>query len=106
MRFFSTLLGLLLLFTLGVAVFGRGGHRDVAHLKADIQNESAHVAELTQRNHALRAEVEDLRAGGQAIEGIARQELGMVREGETFIQVLEEGPDGRTRIPTQAPAPR
>lgn len=103
MRLVSTLLAALLLLTLGVALFGRGGHRDVAQLRAEIDAESRHLAELRRRNDALRAEVDDLRAGGEAIEGIARRELGMVREGETFMQVLERGPDGRMRIPAVAP---
>jgi len=43
-----------------------------------------------ERNKALYAEVKDLRKGQEAIEERARYELGMIRENETFFQVLEK----------------
>ncbi len=42
-----------------------------------------------QRNAVLFAELDDLRGGFEAIEERARYELGMIREGETFFQVIE-----------------
>ncbi|MBU0620940.1 MAG: cell division protein FtsB [Gammaproteobacteria bacterium] len=49
--------------------------------------------ELTQRrNAALDAEVRDLKRGTDALEERARSELGMVRQGEMFFQVV--GGDG------------
>lgn len=45
--------------------------------------------EKRQRNEALYAEVLDLRKGQEAIEERARDELGMIREDETFFHVLE-----------------
>lgn len=47
------------------------------------------VEEKRQRNEALYAEVLDLRKGQEAIEERARDELGMIREDETFFHVLE-----------------
>ncbi len=41
------------------------------------------------RNTKLEAEVKDLNGGLAAIEERARSELGMIRKGETFIQVVE-----------------
>ncbi|HQY27866.1 MAG TPA: septum formation initiator family protein, partial [Burkholderiaceae bacterium] len=41
------------------------------------------------RNGALQAEVDDLRAGKQALEERARYELGMVKPGEIFVQINE-----------------
>ncbi|BCG64863.1 MAG: cell division protein FtsB [Methyloprofundus sp.] len=41
------------------------------------------------RNNALRAEVQDLRKGQEAIEEIARYDLGLIKKGETFFQVIE-----------------
>lgn len=49
----------------------------------------AQVTEKQERNQALYAEVLDLRKGQEAIEERARDELGMVKEGETFFQVIE-----------------
>jgi cell division protein FtsB len=45
--------------------------------------------EKRQRNEALYAEVLDLRKGQEAIEERAREELGMIKEDETFFHVLE-----------------
>lgn len=42
-----------------------------------------------QRNAALAAEVKNLRKGKEAIEEIARYDLGMLKKGETFFQVIE-----------------
>ncbi len=49
----------------------------------------AQVEEKRQRNEALYAEVLDLRKGQEAIEERARDELGMIKEDETFFHVLD-----------------
>lgn len=69
--------------------FGRGGMRDVAGLKDQIAAQESENARLDARNNALLAEVMDLKQGMDAIEEIARSEMGMVRQGEVFFQVLE-----------------
>ena len=45
---------------------------------------------LQERNRRLQAEVTDLKEGVDAIEARARRDLGMIREGETFFQFVEE----------------
>jgi len=45
--------------------------------------------EKKERNDSLYAEVLDLRKGLETIEERARYELGMIKENETFFQVLE-----------------
>jgi cell division protein FtsB len=45
---------------------------------------------LKQRNMALEAEVHDLRDGTSAIEERARSELGMTKNDEVFVQVLDK----------------
>ena len=47
------------------------------------------VEEKRQRNEALYAEVVDLRKGLEALEERARDELGMIKQNETFFQVIE-----------------
>jgi len=44
---------------------------------------------LQARNDALTAEVQDLKGGLAAIEERARSELGMAKDKETFIQVID-----------------
>jgi len=41
------------------------------------------------RNEVLKAEVKDLRKGQEAIEEIARYDLGLIKKDETFFQVIE-----------------
>jgi len=41
------------------------------------------------RNESLRAEVLDIKKGQEAIEERARYELGMIREDETFFQIVK-----------------
>lgn len=48
---------------------------------------------LGARNERLAAEVRDLKQGLEAVEEIARNDLGMIVEGETFYQVAAGGED-------------
>ena len=68
---------------------GQGGHRSVAELQAQVQQQTRENAGLEQRNAALAAEVEDLKSGEAAVEERARSELGMIKPGETFYRVVE-----------------
>ena len=61
---------------------------DLYHLNNSIEATQLEVAQLTQRNDKFLAEVLDLKNGGQAIETLARQELGFIKEGEIFYQVI------------------
>jgi cell division protein FtsB len=72
---------------------GEGSRAEVQQLARQIERQQVELTELRQRNQALRAEVEDLKAGLGAVETRARRELGMIRDGETFFQVVE--PDGQ-----------
>ena len=73
--------------------FGEGSYREVRLLRAGIAELAREVTELEERNRALEAEVADLKLGLDAIEERARSELGLVGEGETFVQILR--PDGQ-----------
>lgn len=41
------------------------------------------------RNQAISADILELKSGNQALEEQARYELGMVKEGETYYQLVE-----------------
>ena len=45
---------------------------------------------LQERNQALEAEVQDLKQGLDSIEERAREELGMIKDNETFYQIIED----------------
>lgn len=67
---------------------GQGSLAEVSQLRAKIEQQERRMEEMRQRNDALRAEVDDLKHGLEAVEARARSELGMIKEGETFYQVL------------------
>jgi cell division protein FtsB len=69
--------------------YGNGGIKEIKAYQQKLVEFNKQVIEKKERNDALYAEVEDLRKGKEAIEERARYELGMMKEGETFFQVLE-----------------
>jgi cell division protein FtsB len=86
---------LLLLVLLGLQYrlwVGEGSLNEVAALKRQLAQQRAELQNLHERNATLQAEVEDLKKGLAAIEARARSELGMIREGETYYQLLEPEP--------------
>lgn len=83
---------LILLIALQVRLWtGQGGLRDVWRLEQRVAEQKAANAQLKKRNETLSAEVEDLKHGEEAIEERARSELGLLKPGETFYQVVEPG---------------
>ena len=86
------LIPLLLLLLLGslqyLLWFGEGNIPDAWKLKRQADAQAAENAALAKRNVALTAEVTDLKQGTAAIEERARNELGMVKKGESFYQVV------------------
>ncbi len=69
--------------------FANGGIEQIQHDQLLLVDLKKQVEEKRERNAALYAEVEDLRKGQESLEERARKELGMIRDGETFFQVLE-----------------
>ena len=69
---------------------GNGGVHEVETLRAAVKKQGEDNDKLTQRNQALGADVDDLKTGEQAVEARARAELGLIKPGETFYQVVEK----------------
>jgi cell division protein FtsB len=67
---------------------GRGGWLSVWDMQQQVASQRTINEGLRARNLALIAEVEDLRSGTEAPEERARAELGMMRQGELFVQIL------------------
>ncbi len=68
---------------------GQGSRAEVYRLERQIERQQARLAEMRERNEKLRAEVESLKNGLEAVEARARLDLGMIKDGETFYQVIE-----------------
>lgn len=69
--------------------FANDGLLQVARLKHQISEQQKINEDLHQKNALLMSEVSSLKKGGGAIENRARNELGMVKKGEVFYQVLK-----------------
>ena len=69
--------------------FGDGSISQIETYQTHLNELKIQVDEKKHRNDRLYAEVLDLRKGQEAIEERARDELGMIKNGETFIQVIE-----------------
>jgi len=92
LRYIALIL-LILLIALQIKFWtGEGGMRDVWRLQERISEQKTENQKLKQRNEALSAEVQDLKSGKGAIEERARSELGLIKPGEVFYQVVEPAP--------------
>ena len=83
------LLGLLVVLQVKLWV-GAGSMVEVLSLEQAIAGQTKQNADLRERNAALDAEVQDLKQGVEAIEERARSELGMIKQDETFFQIVDE----------------
>ncbi len=68
---------------------GDGGREQVQLYQQQLDSLSLQVKEKQERNQALYGEVLDLRKGQEALEERARYELGMIKQDETFFQIIE-----------------
>jgi cell division protein FtsB len=86
---------------------GKGGWLRVWDYDNQLQAQREVNQKLEQRNAGLDAEVRDLKSGYEAIEERARYELGMIKDGEIFVQVPQKmllAPSSATPPKPAAPA--
>ena len=69
---------------------GEGSFADIDRLSDELDRQGQENTELSARNAALINEVEELQDGMDAIEEHARNELGLIRDGETFFLIVED----------------
>lgn len=105
MRLISLLLFVLLLAIQYPLWLGKGGWFRVWDLDKQVELQSVRNQSLKLRNAKLEGEVEDLQDGTGAIEERARYELGMVRDGEVFVQFVAPAPKVSATPPLPPPAP-
>ncbi len=69
---------------------GDGGIREYREINQRIDELKHEAEQRAIRNAAVAADVNDLRDGEEAIEERARHDLGMIKTGETFVQIYDE----------------
>ena len=68
---------------------GKGGWLRVWDLGQQVDAARQKNVDLSARNAKLNSEVQDLKEGTGAVEERARYELGMIKENEIFVQILD-----------------
>lgn len=84
---------MLILVTLFLALqyrlwFGKNSVPDYWRLQQEVARQAQNNERLTQRNQVLEADIDDLRQGEEAIEERARNELGLIKNSETFFRLV------------------
>jgi cell division protein FtsB len=102
MRLITLSLATLLLLIQFPLWLGKGGWLRVWDLDKQVAAAQKKNNELRARNAKLHSEVSDLREGTDAVEERARYELGMIKDGEIFIQILE--PSGKSDVQSTLPS--
>jgi cell division protein FtsB len=85
------LIAILMLMLIGLQYklwFGDGSLSEVVQLTRELEIQRQRLSELEERNKILEAQVLDLQNGLDAFEEKARNDLGMIKQGETFIQLI------------------
>ncbi|WP_127806336.1 septum formation initiator family protein [Hydrogenophaga sp. NH-16] len=72
--------------------FGRGSVPQVSRMKTELAALEAVNQDAQQRNERLANEVRDLEEGLGMVEELARNDLGMVRPNEIFVQIAHKKP--------------
>lgn len=68
--------------------FGKNSVPDFMRMKEEVGQQVIQNANLRQRNSLLKADIHDLKIGLEAAEERARNELGLIKSGETFYRIL------------------
>ena len=83
------LLGLLLLLQYRLW-FAEGGLAEANRLARQLEEAEAENATLSDRNAILTRELLALRSGDEAVEKNARENLGLIKQGEVYYQFIEQ----------------
>lgn len=70
--------------------WGDTGYAQVEVLDRRLKQQLAHNRALEARNHAMQAEIDDLREGTEALEERARGQLNLIKEPENLVQIVDE----------------
>lgn len=78
--------------------YGEYGHVNLSEVKSQLAEQTRLNQEQSYKNSILMADVKDLKSGLSAIEEHARLDLGLIKRGETFVQ-LSNAPITYSRQP-------
>jgi cell division protein FtsB len=70
--------------------FAEGGLAEASRLQTQLQQAEQENQKLIERNARLTREVVALQNGDEAVEKNARENLGLIKDGEVYYQFVEE----------------
>lgn len=70
--------------------FGKNSVPDYLAINNNVERQRTDNDKLIQRNKVLYADTDDLKLGTDGIEERARNELGMIKENETFFRIVSK----------------
>jgi cell division protein FtsB len=82
---------IVVLIALGLAVYGSSSLLRVLQMRAEMEAMEKDVAALRRQTDQLAATVERLRTDPSFVEKLAREDLGLVREGDTVLKFPSQG---------------
>jgi cell division protein FtsB len=85
-------------------VFGNHGVLAMRRSQQEAREEQRQINQMREENRQLEARVKALRTDPQAIERIAREEMGLARPGEYIFKIPPKPGDASTASPSSEPS--
>jgi cell division protein FtsB len=104
-RMVRTVLVLVLVLAVADGVFGERGLLANIDVRQRIAAKQSSIDEMTTRNDTLTEEIRRLREEPSAVEELAREELGLIKDGELLI-ILRDTPTTTAQPPQRASTSR
>jgi len=89
MKVFTCILLVLLVSLQQRLWFGKNSWPDYLQLKEEIVTQTVENKKLISKNELQYKEIKDLKSGLDAVEERARNQLGLIKEGESFYRFVE-----------------
>lgn len=105
MKYLITIMAVLLILLLVSLWVGHGSYPAKWQLEDEIKVMKQQNDLQKEQNRQIRAELEDAQSGNDAVEERARSELGMIRNRETFYEVILDKKEEPQRAPLPANTP-
>lgn len=102
MRLVTVVLVVLLVLIQYPLWWGHGGWLRVHELREALDAQAHKNADAKVRNQRIEGEVQDLQSGTAAVEERARYEMGMVKDGEVFVQFVSPNTPASALAPAAA----
>lgn len=73
--------------------FAQGSLAEQKRLEHQLEEQTEINRQLRDRNAVIEREVHDLKSGNLGLEQRAREQLGLIKEGEVYYQIIERPPE-------------